>query len=185
MKLLVFGASNSADSINSKLASYVAGLINNAEIELLKIDDYEMPIFSIEREKKLGQPQLAKTFYQKIGDSDGIIISFAEHNGNYTAAYKNLFDWTSRIDSKVFQNKPMLMLSTSPGKGGASSVLAAAVNSGPYFGADVKASLSIPSFFENFDVVTNKIVNKKISQKIEDIIKTFTQSEWRDLLKIG
>ncbi len=112
MKVLAFAATSSKSSINKQLANYTAKQINNAQVELLDINDYEMPLFNEDREKELGQPALAKAFYQKLGDADVIVISFAEHNGSYTAAYKNLFDWTSRIDQKLFQNKPVIMLST-------------------------------------------------------------------------
>ena len=60
----------------------------------------------------------------------------------------------------------MLLLATSPGPGGAASVLAAAVGSAPYFAGDVKASLSIPSFFENFDLENNTVTNQDIRQKL-------------------
>ena len=76
-------------------------------------------VISEDREAELGKPELAQQFFDKLGRGDAIMISFAEHNGSYTAAYKNLFDWTSRIDQKVFQNKPMILLATSPGPGGA------------------------------------------------------------------
>ncbi|MBU2970402.1 NAD(P)H-dependent oxidoreductase [Pseudoalteromonas sp. C2R02] len=166
MKVLAFAASNSKNSINKQLATYTANLVENAQVEILDINDYEMPIFSEDREKELGQPAQAQAFYKKLGEADAIIISFAEHNGSYTAAYKNLFDWTSRIDMKVFQNKPMLMLATSPGPGGAGSVLAAASGSAPYFAADVKASISIPSFYDNFDVATGKLTNPELIDKL-------------------
>ena len=162
MKLLAFAASSSSKSINKQLATYAASLVEGAEIEILDINDYEMPIFSQDREEQLGQPELAQKFFAKLGEVDGIIISFAEHNGSYTAAYKNLFDWTSRIDMKVFQNKPMVMLATSPGPGGAGSVLAAATASAPYFAADVKGSLSIPSFFDNFDMELQILRNPEL-----------------------
>ncbi len=48
MKVLAFGASNSRESINSTLAAYAAGLVNDATVELLDIHDYEMPIYSID-----------------------------------------------------------------------------------------------------------------------------------------
>lgn len=166
MKVLAFAASNSKNSINKQLATYTANLVENAQVEILDINDYEMPIFSEDREKELGQPAQAQAFYKKLGEADAIIVSFAEHNGSYTAAYKNLFDWTSRIDMKVFQNKPMLMLATSPGPGGAGSVLAAASGSAPYFAADVKASISIPSFYDNFDVETGKLTNPELIDKL-------------------
>jgi NAD(P)H-dependent FMN reductase len=167
MKVLAFGASNSRESINHTLAAYAAGLVDDATVELLDIHDYELPIYSIEREKELGQPPLALEFFAKIGSSDAIIISYAEHNGSYTAAFKNLFDWMSRIDGKVYQNKPMLMLATSPGSGGAASVLAAAASSAPYFSADLKASISVPNFYENFDVSANELTNSQIKQELQ------------------
>jgi len=171
MKVLAFAASNNKQSINRTLAAYAASLIDNANVEVLDINDFEMPIFSDEREQELGQPEQAKNFFQKIGEADAIIVSYAEHNGSYTAAYKNLFDWTSRINSKVFQNRPMLMLSTSPGPGGAANVLAAARKSAPHFAADVKASVSVPSFYDNFDVDANELSNAQIKREIQQAVQ--------------
>lgn len=170
MKLLAFAASSSSKSINKQLAAYAASLVDGADVEILDINDYEMPIFSQDREEELGQPEQAQKFFAKIGEADAIIISFAEHNGSYTAAYKNLFDWTSRIDMKVFQNKPMVLLATSPGPGGASSVLAAAAGSAPYFAADVKASLSVPSFFDNFDMEKQQLRNPELQDKLKSAL---------------
>ncbi len=170
MKLLAFAASSSSKSINKQLATYAASLVEGAEVEILDINDYEMPIFSQDREEQLGQPELAQKFFSKLGQADGIIISFAEHNGSYTAAYKNLFDWTSRIDMKVFQNKPMVLLATSPGPGGAASVLAAASGSAPYFAADVKGSLSIPSFFDNFDMEQQTLRNPELKAALVEAV---------------
>lgn len=170
MKILAFAASSNKNSINKKLATYAANLAENAEIDIIDINDYEMPIFSEDREKELGQPQQAKDFYQKIGEADAIIISYAEHNGTYTAAYKNLFDWTSRINQKVYQNKAMVILATTPGPGGASSVLNTAVTSGPYFAANIIGSLSVPSFYDNFDSETGKLSNQALNDELKAII---------------
>lgn len=170
MNVLVFGATNSTTSINQQLAKYAGSLIEGASVEVLDLNDFEMPIYSPQREEALGQPKLAQQFYQKIGEADAIIISFAEHNGSYTAAYKNLFDWTSRIDMKVFQNKPMVMLATSPGPGGANSVLSSAVNSAPFFAAQVKASLSVPSFFDNFDMEKQVLINPELDKALNEAV---------------
>ena len=166
MNILAFAASGNRQSINRTLASYAAHMIEDASIEVLDIGDYEMPIFSDDREKELGQPEQAKAFFRKISDADAIVVSYAEHNGSYTAAYKNLFDWTSRIDTKVFQSKPVVYLSTSPGPGGAANVLAAAVSSAPHFAANIRASVSVPSFYDNFDVEANRILNPDIQREI-------------------
>jgi len=170
MNVLAFGTSNSRNSINQKLARYSAAQIDDADVTLLDIHDLEMPIFSEEREKESGIPQFAHNFYQAIGDADAVVISFAEYNGSYTSAYKNLFDWTSRIDMKVYQDKPMIMLATSPGSSGAQSVLAAAKGSAPFFAADVKGALSLPNFFDNFDVETGQVTDEAFNKQLSEII---------------
>jgi NAD(P)H-dependent FMN reductase len=173
MKVIAFAASNSKNSINKKLATYAAGLIPNAIVEILDINDYEMPIFSEDREKELGQPQLAQDFFNKLGEADAIVISYAEHNGSYTAAFKNLFDWTSRIEQKIYQNKNMLILATSPGPGGAKTVLNSAVNSAPHFAANVVGSLSVPSFYNNFDSESGKLTNIELLDELKSITSKF------------
>ncbi|WP_025819652.1 NADPH-dependent FMN reductase [Shewanella marina] len=174
MKILAFAATNSRTSINKQLLQYAGSLLADVEFELIDLNDYELPLFSVDKEQELGQPELAQTFYQKMGAADALIISFAEHNGSYTAAYKNLFDWTSRIDMKVFQNKPVVMLATSPGPGGAASVLAAAVNSAPYFAADVKANVSVPSFYDNFDMTAGKLTEPELVAQMTQALATLT-----------
>lgn len=170
MKILAFAASSSRQSINKQLANYAAGLLTEAEIELLDINDYEMALYSSDREEESGIPQLAHDFREKIAQADAIVIAFAEHNGSYTAAFKNLFDWTSRIDMKVYQSKPMVMLATSPGPGGAANVLNTATTSAPYFAGDVKASLSIPSFYDNFNMAEGKLTDEALNGQLIEVM---------------
>ena len=46
IKIVAFGASSSTKSINKKLASYTAKQIKDATINLLDLNDFEMPIYS-------------------------------------------------------------------------------------------------------------------------------------------
>ena len=176
MKILAFAATSSTKSINNQLVRYAASQLEEAEVDILDINDYELPLFSEDKEAELGQPELAKAFLDKISDSDALIISFAEHNGSYTVAYKNIFDWASRINPKVFQNKPMVMLATTPGPGGASSVLAMAVASASFFDGDVKASLSVPSFYENFDIEQGRLNNDEINIQLIVAVNSLSES---------
>ena len=168
MKVIAFGASTSTTSINKQLATYTANLISGADVETLDLNDYVLPLFSEDTEKEVGQPANAKAFFDKLGSADVIVMSFAEHNGTYTAAFKNLFDWSSRIDQKVYQGKSVILLATSPGPGGASSVLAAANGSAPFFDANVKASVSVPSFYDNFDSATQTVTNADVQKQLAD-----------------
>ena len=172
MKVLAFAASSSRKSINNQLVSYAADVLKagNDEVEIIDLNDFEMPIYSIDREEEGGIPEEALRFYRKIGDADAVVISFAEHNGSYTAAYKNLFDWTSRVGGKVYQDKPVVMFAASPGPGGAGSVLAMAEASAPYFGANVKASFSFPSFYDNFDLENGRVSNPEIRMQMDSAL---------------
>jgi len=172
MKVIAFAASSSKQSINKQLATYAASLVENAQVEVLDLNDYELPLFSVAKEQELGKPALAQEFFAKIADSDAVIISFAEHNGSYTAAYKNIFDWCSRINQKIFQGKPIVLLATSPGPGGAASVLAAAVNSAPFFGGELRGHLSVPSFHQNFDDEQGCIKNLEIQAQLAIVVKS-------------
>ncbi len=173
MKILAFATSNSSQSINRQLVKYACTLIDTAIIEELNINDYEMPIYSFDREKHSGVPSVARTFYEKIGDADGLLISLAEHNGSYPAAFKNLYDWASRIDAKVYQGEPMILLSTSPGPGGASDILAAAKKSAPFFGGEVLADLSIPRFYDNFNSEQARLSNVDLDNQLKTAIANF------------
>jgi chromate reductase, NAD(P)H dehydrogenase (quinone) len=170
-KIIAFGASSSSTSINKQLATYATTLFQNTTSEILDLNDYEMPIYSMDKEKRDGIPQLAHDFYNQLGSADLIIISFAEHNGAYSTAFKNIFDWISRINGKTFQEKPMLLLATSPGVRGGSSVLEIANKRFPFQGGIVKGSFSLPSFNDNFDAEKG-ITNPELKQQLLDIIQS-------------
>lgn len=166
MKVIAFGASTSSTSINKALATYAANLIEGAQVQVLDINNYQVPMFSEDTEKAIGKAEGADAFLRDLSEADAFVISFAEHNGHHPAAYKNLFDWATRIDRDVFKSKPAVYLATSPGPGGASAVLAAATNSAQFFGGNVKASLSVPSFYDNFDMAVGKLTNPEIEEQI-------------------
>jgi NAD(P)H-dependent FMN reductase len=173
MKIIAFAGSNSQHSINKKLATYAASLFDNAEVEVLDLNDFQMPLFGVDIEKEVGQHPLAKAFLAKLTTADILVVSLAENNGNYSVAFKNIFDWCSRIGAKVFQDKPMLLMATSPGARGGASVLEIAKNALPRYGAAVKATFSLPSFNDNFDVEKSKISNEELDEQLREIVKNF------------
>lgn len=172
MKIVAFGGSNSKHSINKHLATYAASLFDNAEVEVLDLNDFAMPLFSVDLEKEVGQHDLAKAFLAKLAGADILVVSLAENNNNYSAAFKNIFDWSSRIEKDVFQKKPMLLLATSPGSRGGASVLEIGRNALPRYGAEIKGTFSLPAFNANFDLEQNKISNVELDKELKDIIKS-------------
>lgn len=175
MTILAFAASSYSGSINRKLVTYVTSYFNEDEVEVLDLNDYEMPIYSMDRELEGGIPRLANVFSNKIRLADLIIISFAEHNGSYSVAFKNIFDWISRIpDQKVWHEKPMFLMATSPGSRGGKSVLETAKVRFPYNGGNILDTFSLPNFNENFNKekgITNQELSEELLSKIKEIKK--------------
>jgi NAD(P)H-dependent FMN reductase len=157
-KILAMGGSINTQSINRTLATYTAHLVADVEVVVADLNDFELPLFSPDIEKVSGVPDHAQELFKLIGSVDGIVLSLAEYNGSYSGAFKNTFDWMSRIDKAVWQGKPVLLMAASPGQGGASHVLAQAKDAMPHYGANIVAEFSLPVFQENFTqgVVSNE-----------------------------
>lgn len=168
-KVLAFGASNSKKSINKQFATAVANELNNVEIIVVDLNDYQLPIYSPDLEEELGSVHSEAIRFDKLLASvDGIIISLAEYNGSYTTAFKNIFDWVSRINMETtFKNKPMLLLSTSPGERGGVGVLSTFKMVLPYFGANLIADFSLSSFYDNFNEGNIVKTNEELVAKIK------------------
>lgn len=173
-KILIIGASNSKHSINKKLAVYTSSFIRSVQPYAIDLNDYEMPIYSIDREIASGVPQRAIDFKSLIDQSSGVIISFAEHNGSYTTAFKNVMDWVSRLEGKLWSNKPMLLLATSPGQRGAQTVLSTAVSAFPYMGGNVIGQYSLPNFGTNYSEESG-ITDKRLNDDLFKLVETFEQ----------
>jgi NAD(P)H-dependent FMN reductase len=166
--VIAFAGSNSKHSINKQLATYASKLLDNTNTEILDLNDYNLPVFSVDLEKEQGIPENALKFLGKIESTDGIILSLAEHNGAYSTAFKNLFDWMSRAKQKTFMNKPMLLMATSPGARGGASVLAIAKDRFPRHDANIVDVYSLPSFGTNFseEKIINEALNSELKSKI-------------------
>ncbi len=167
MTILAFAATNSRQSINRTLIEHATARLQeiapDVRIETLDLNDYEMPIYSIDREREGGIPALAQEFFDRIGAADAVLVSFAEHNGFVTAAWKNVFDWMSRIEMKLWQGKPVAMLAATPGQRAGANVLASQELLAPHFGADLRGTLGIGTWREVWDV------ERKALRRPEDI----------------
>ncbi len=166
--IVTIGGSSSKTSINKVLAEYTAGLVKGVELTKLDLNNFNLPLFSIDLENEFGINDEAKKLNEIIESADGFVISLAEHNGAYSTAFKNAFDWLSRINGKVWRDKPMLLLSTSPGERGGQSVLDIALSRFPYMGGNIIGNLSFPSFYDNF--VEGEIVNSDLKLELNKLV---------------
>ncbi|SIQ54921.1 NAD(P)H-dependent FMN reductase [Chryseobacterium sp. RU37D] len=178
MKILAVAGSNSETSINKLLVSYAASLIENAEVEVVDMNDFEMPIYKHQREVESGLPQEAKDFVAKIDGANLLLVSLPEHNGTYSTAFKNVFDWVSRIkDRTVWNEVPMLLMSAAPGARGGAGVLEAATKRFPFHGGNIVETFSLPFFNDNFDKSAQKISNEEKDNELREKIKKIATIE--------
>jgi len=167
-KIITLGGSSSKASINKTLAEYAGSLIKDVELNKIDLNDFDLPLFSVDIESEFGIAKAAKELNELFENTDGFVISLAEHNGAYSTAFKNAFDWLSRINGKVWRDKPMLLLSTSPGARGGQSVLDIALGKFPYMGGNIVGSMSFPLFNDNF--VDGEIVNSELKSKLNNLV---------------
>jgi NAD(P)H-dependent FMN reductase len=170
-KVIAFAGSNSKRSINKQLATYAASLVKDVQVTILDLNDFDLPIFGVDLEAEIGQPENAHKFLNFLRSSDGFVISLAENNGAYSAVFKNIFDWISRIEGKTFFGKPMLLMATSTGGRGAQSVLAIAKDRFPRHNAHIVADFSLPLFGSNFS--EGKIINDELNAELKSKVKQF------------
>lgn len=135
----------------------------------MDLRSFAHPLFSVDEEETSGVPPAAKDFLALIDAHDALVISLAEHNGSYSAAFKNLYDWASRERYEVWGGKAMILLSTSPGARGGATVLAAAEATFPRMGADLKGTFSLPSFGDNFSQ-ENGILDSVSAQSLREVM---------------
>ena len=172
MKILAFAGSNSTVSINKKLVTFASTFFSDDEVEILDLNDFEMPIYKREIELASGTPQKALDFAAKIDECDLILLSTPENNGNFPAVFKNLMDWISRIKGrKIFGGKPMFLMATSDGGRGGASVLEIAEKRFPFDGAEVIEIFSLPKFSEYFDAEKGIVNEEKLEELNEKVQK--------------
>jgi chromate reductase len=122
-RILAFGGSLRRDSFNQKLASAAAAGAREAgaEVTLIALRDFPLPLFDQEIEDSSGLPEAAKKLKALFREHDGLLIASPEYNSSVTAALKNAIDWVSRQETddepalSALSGKTAVIMSASPG----------------------------------------------------------------------
>jgi NAD(P)H-dependent FMN reductase len=120
LKVLVFGASLRAGSLNRKLAALAAQVAeqSGAAVDHASMLDFDVPSYDGDLEREHDLPKGAEEFNRRLSENDAFIVSSPEYNGSMPGMFKNLIDWTSRYRPQPFDGKHGLLLSASPSMGG-------------------------------------------------------------------
>lgn len=122
-KILAFSGSTRTDSVNSKLVRIAAEGAKQAgaEVSVVDLADYPMPIFNQDLEASQGVPEPAKQFKKLLMEHDGLLIASPEYNSAFSPLLKNVIDWASRATEDnepplvAYQGKSACIMSASPG----------------------------------------------------------------------
>lgn len=130
-RILAFGGSLRAESYNQKLVTIAADYARaaGAEVTLIALRDFRMPLFDEDLETAEGMPENARKLKALFAEHDGLLIASPEYNSTITAALKNAIDWVSRATEPdepplaVLAGKTAAIIAASPGGyGGARSL---------------------------------------------------------------
>jgi NAD(P)H-dependent FMN reductase len=122
-RILAFGGSLRRDSFNQKLAAVAAAGARaaGAEVTLIVLRDFPLPVFDQEMEDAEGLPNAAKKLKQLFREHHGLLIASPEYNSSISGSLKNAFDWVSRAETDdepslvAFTGKTAVLCSASPG----------------------------------------------------------------------
>jgi len=130
-RILAFAGSARKDSLNKQvLAAAVEGARRaGAEVTLVDLRDWPMPLYDGDLEAAQGLPETARRFKALMKQHDGLLLGCPEYNTSITPLLKNTLDWCSRTEAgerplACFEGKVAGLVSASPGPfGGVRSLM--------------------------------------------------------------
>ncbi|MCH2139635.1 MAG: NAD(P)H-dependent oxidoreductase [Phycisphaerales bacterium] len=121
-RILAFSGSLRAASWNHRIAELAARAAAEAgaDVTVLRLRDYPLPVYDQEIEEATGIPDNALALKKLFREHQGLLIASPEYNGSVTAALKNVIDWASRPEDGYprlaeFKGKVAGLLACSPG----------------------------------------------------------------------
>ncbi|MFQ5544114.1 MAG: NADPH-dependent FMN reductase [Nitrospiria bacterium] len=122
-KILAFSGSSRKGSLNKKLVNIAAlgAEKEGAEVTIIDLADYPMPIFNQDLESDEGMPEKAREFKNLLIAHDGFLIASPEYNSAFSPLLKNVIDWASRSEPEeepslvAYRGKVAAIMATSPG----------------------------------------------------------------------
>lgn len=122
-RILAFAGSLRTGSFNKQLIKIaVEGAREaGAEVTLIDLLDYPLPILNQDDEDAHGLPENAKKLKELFISHHGFLISSPEYNSSITGVLKNVIDWVSRAETPdetplvAYTGKTCGLVSASPG----------------------------------------------------------------------
>lgn len=161
-------ASNSSTSINRQISEWVKskGITPDHTIDL--IERAQVPLYGIDIEKSNGIPNDIQEDAKALAASHTVVIFSPEHNSIVPAVLKNYMDWLSRHVRLYLEDTQVVVVTTSPGRGGGARSATYLETVLPYVGANVAGTLSLPSFGQRKE--SGELMTPDEFQKFEEFV---------------
>lgn len=121
-KIVAFSGSARKNSYNQQLVKIAAQGAEQAgaDVSVINLADYPMPIFNQDDETAYGLPESAKAFKKLLIEHDGFLIASPEYNSAFSPLLKNAIDWASRREGDeapllAYRGKAAAIMAASPG----------------------------------------------------------------------
>ena len=107
-KILAIAGSTRAGSLNRQLLAVVADAVRagGAEVTILDLRDYPMPIYDGDLEAREGIPANARKLKEIFKAHQALLLVSPEYNASISPLLKNTLDWISRPDGGQAGNVP-------------------------------------------------------------------------------
>lgn len=121
-KILAFSGSARKASYNQRLVEVAAREAEKAgaEVTLINLGDFPMPIMNEDLEREEGQPEHGTRLKKLMIEHDAFLVACPEYNRSITPLLKNAIDWASRRVGDepplvAYRGKIAAIISASPG----------------------------------------------------------------------
>ena len=175
---LIFGASLRKESLNDRLATLAASVVEEAGGTVVRANmhDFDCPSYDGDVEASDGIPVGADRFRSKLMSTDGFIVSSPEYNASMPGVLKSLIDWVSRYKPQPIKGRHALLMSASPSMAGGKGGLWALRVPLEHLGARVYPDMfSLAQAHEAFGADA-RLVDAKLQKWFEGTVDCFIES---------
>jgi chromate reductase, NAD(P)H dehydrogenase (quinone) len=180
--LAVCGSTRNGSFNRMLMAEAIAAVGDSATVQIVELNspDLSMPFYCGTLEVTDGLPKGARHFRQMLQSSDLLLFVTPEHNGSVPAVLKNALDWASRDEKKqpsrdAFQDKPALLMSTSPSPYGGARAVANLRTILENVGTRVLPAphqVSVGGCYSCFDAKSGKLIDDKQKDAVHVAVKS-------------
>ena len=175
VRFLVFSASLRAASLNTRLATLAADVLEShgGHVHRASMRDFDAPSFNSDDHDRDGFPAGAVEFHRQLELCDAFVIAAPEYNASMPGHLKNAIDWVSRFSPQPLNERHGLLMSASPAMSGGNRGLWALRIPFEHLGARIYPDMfSLAQADQAFDD-RGHITNEELSRRFDRNIVSF------------